>query len=112
MDNGLFHAFKTAIVLPPAEAGYQREKFIQTIANRKQLKSVKKAVKYIREDHELLYELERDWFETILALKRPSATTQAVRESTSSFELPDFGWGTYIVIAILIRILIRVMMNT
>lgn len=114
MDMDLFRAFKSAVVLPPAEAGYQREKFLQKIRDKKHLKQVQKAVKHIRSDHDVLYELEKDWFETILTLKKPGAARRVDRDSyqstSSSFELPEMGWGTWIAIAFILRLVIRFMM--
>lgn len=109
MDMKLFRAFKTAVVLPPAEAGFQREKFIQSIKDKKRLKKVRRAVEFIREENELLYNLEKDWFETILTMKLRKNTAAARQRSTFSFALPEFGWGTWFVVLTILRIVLRIM---
>ena len=113
MDMNLFRAFKSSVVLPPAEAGYHRERFLQSITDKKQLKSVKRSVASIRSNHPVLYEMEKDWFETIQNLKKPKVRSVSsgggeYYESDGGFE---FGWGTWICVIILIRVFIRILMS-
>ena len=112
MDMGLFRAFKTAVVLPPAEAGYERERFLQSIRDGKRLKKVKKATKFIRTNYPMLYALEKDWFETILAMKKPASTTSTSQRSEFSIELPEIGWGTWILISFALRVLFRILAHS
>jgi hypothetical protein len=65
----LFHAFKTAVVLPPGEAGPHKEQFIRGVRERKQLKAIRQMVQKIQTEHPVLFQLEKDWFETLLKLK-------------------------------------------
>lgn len=111
MHLELFQAFKTAVVLPPQEAGYVREQFFRSIENRKELKNIKHAIGIIRKDYPVLYALERDWFKSILDTKKPLREVRASQPMFEDFDFSFIGilfsWPSWIIISIVIRILIR-----
>lgn len=110
MDMALFNAFRRIVVLPPAEAGYIREQFIQSLYNRARVKDVRRAIRVIKTDYSILYGLERDFFSTLENLKRPRAVGQA-SQGGGGFELPEIGWFGWILIVIVIRVIVRLMMS-
>ncbi|MEM6692201.1 MAG: hypothetical protein AAF664_22420 [Planctomycetota bacterium] len=71
MHLGLFRAFKTAVVLPPADAGYVREQFLRSINDRKEFKQIKRSIASLEKQYPMLYALERDWFQNIRSRKKP-----------------------------------------
>jgi hypothetical protein len=99
MDMGLFNAFKSSVVKPPADAARVKERFLQSIEDRKQLKQVQKAAKLIQREYPILYALEKDWFATLSKAKRRSSMSlevdgagvaEGVLGSVAS--IPWFGW--------------------
>jgi hypothetical protein len=107
MDMPLFHAFKTAVVLPPADAGYEKERFLHSIRDAARLRRVRKAVALVRDEYEPLYDLEKDWFETLLKLKKPRRDPS--RQRGASIELPTLSGGAIVVIIIALRVLFAVL---
>jgi hypothetical protein len=111
MDLPLFNAFKSAVVLPPAEAGRVRDRFVRSIQDKKRLKEVQKAAKLVQSKYPILFALERDWFATISKLKGTSQIASREVDSGGggfSFEMPWFGWWFLcIVIKVLLSGLIR-----
>ena len=110
MDKGLFRAFKSVVVVPAGEAGYAKEKFLQSIRDRKRLKQLKRAVRQLQQEYPELFALERDWFETMLSMKKPvGQASRPIRgePSGASFEMPDLSWGTVFAGLILVRFLLR-----
>ena len=112
MDLPLFNAFRKIVVLPPSEAGYIREQFIQSLGDRNRVKDVRRAIRIIDSDYSILYGLERDWFATLQGLKRPRAAGEAGAQSGGGgFELPEISWVGWIVIFIAIRAVLRLIMS-
>ena len=110
MHLPLFHAFKTAVVLPPNEAGYVREQFLRSIDDRKELKRIKKSIAVIQRDYSVLFALEKDWFKMIRDLKKPPRERVVTEPSFSSwfdFEGFELGWPAVFVLGFFIRILLR-----
>jgi len=66
MDKDLFNAFRSAAVLPAAEAGRVRESFLRTLTTDARLKKAIHATRQIQSAFPQLYQLEKDWFETIM----------------------------------------------
>lgn len=106
MDSALFEAFKTAVVLPPADAGAVRERFLNRIEDKRQLKRIKTAVSRIESEYPILFALERDWFHTLKNYKLHRAPVMD-GASGASFEMPEIGWPAWIGIFILIRVILR-----
>ncbi len=79
MDPKLFNAFKTAVVLPPAEAGHIREFFLSRIGDKHQLKGLKKAAQMLEAKYPVLY----DW--NAIGFKRYRSTRFAMWRSTAVF---------------------------
>ena len=111
MHLPLFHAFKTAVVLPPSEAGYVREQFLRSIEDRKQLKTIKRSIGIIQKEYPVLYALEKDWFKTIRETKAPPRERA---EQGSLFEGADFSgagvvfsWPFIFFLLMLFRVLAR-----
>lgn len=106
----LFHAFKTAVVLPPGEAGPHKEKFIRSIKDKEQLKRTRQTVQKIRQEYPVLFQLESDWFETLSKIKKPRAKSVSREEPEYVFE-SETNWGALspgiiVAIVILLRILL------
>lgn len=110
MDGKLFEAFKTAVVLPPVEAGAVRERYLNRIADKVHLKKVQSAVKKIETDFPVLYALERDWFQTLKGFKirKPESEYESADDSID-FDWSGMGWPAWLVIFVVIRILLRFM---
>ncbi|MCC6511230.1 MAG: hypothetical protein IT423_19165 [Pirellulaceae bacterium] len=106
MDLKLFEAFKTAVVLPPADAGYVRESFLARIGDKQHLKKIKHAVRKLQAEHPILYALEHDWFQT-LANHKIRYVPSADGSSGISFSLPEMGWPLWLLVFFLIRALLR-----
>jgi hypothetical protein len=102
----LFHAFKTAVVLPPGEAGPHKDQFIRTVRDRQQIKAVRQLVERIRSDYPVLFQLEKDWFETLLKLKPRQVKTESMTFSTGESEWGSFGPVAVFAAIILLRILL------
>jgi hypothetical protein len=108
----LFHAFKSAVVLPPAEAARHKEEFIRKVRDRQQVKLVRRTVRSIEREHPMLYELEKDWFETLSKLKvRRSKASKAegVPSRTGDVEWSYFSPALAFAVIVMIRILLAVM---
>lgn len=108
MVSSLFHAFKTAVVLPQSDAGFVRERFTGQIPTKKDLTAIRKAVEKIQQNYPTLYALERDFFETLRKLKLTK------RKSSEAFDLGfdsgdfqgSFGWIGVLFVFLIIRGLI------
>lgn len=114
MDMPLFRAFKTAVVLPPTEAGYAKEQFLYSLRDAKRVKMVKRSVATLRDQRPLLYALERDWFETLLKLKkpRPRPVAAAAAVESSSFELAGVGWPVFFIGLFVLRVVLRLLADS
>lgn len=108
-DIGLVHAFKSAVVQPAKDAGPIRERFLQSVRDVGRWKKIRNMVKAIRKQYPAIYQLERDWFETILKLKKPVAVSHSGEEAYGGgefeFEIP---WRLLIIGGIVI---IRILMS-
>ena len=116
VDMPLFRAFKTAVVLPAAEAGPVRERFFQRIKDKNHLKAIKKMIRGIKKDHEILYQLERDWFESLMKMKAPKRVASAgPAEPEYVFDNDDeggFSWVFWVIVVIIIRVVVAVMRSS
>lgn len=110
-DLALVRAFKLAVVKPAAEAGPMRERFLNTIKDRKRLQHAQRMTRVIRDQYPILFQLEKDWFETILKMKRPRAVDPVSDWDGDgggfSFNL---SWTAIILVILFVRLLIRVLM--
>ncbi len=113
MDRELFQAFKNAIVMPPAEAGYARERFLARIKDKRQLSRVKAAVRRLQTEFPVLFALESDWFATVAKYKlhRASAGNED-NSGQGGFELPGIGWPAWLIIFVILRVLANLMMSS
>ena len=107
MDMPLFNAFRKIVVLPPAEAGYIREQFIQSLADRARVRDVRRAIRIIGSQYSILYGLERDWFSTLEGLKKPRVIGES--GDGGGFELPEISWFGWVLIFIALRAVLRLM---
>lgn len=102
MVGPLFHAFKTAVVLPQAEAGIVRERFTGSIPDQKELKAIRNAVGNIEQRYPVLFALERNFFQTLLKLElnqyRAASSLRAAQSESN--------WRRYILLAIIVGIII------
>ncbi|GAB5403229.1 MAG: hypothetical protein Aurels2KO_14600 [Aureliella sp.] len=106
MPTELFQALKKSAVLPPTEAGFVRERFLRKIENKNQLRQIQQAAVKLESAYPALYELQRDWFETLRKQKR--ITKKVDLESGSGgfeFSLPEFGWPAWLVVFIILRVI-------
>jgi hypothetical protein len=109
MDAKLFEAFKTAVVLPPVDAGAVRERFLSRVTNKNQLKKLQAAVKKMATEFPVLYALEADWFQTIKGFKLQKVESEfAGVGGSADFDWSGMGWPVWLLIFIVIRVLIRV----
>ena len=110
MDAKLFEAFKTAVVLPPVDAGSVRERFLSRVTEKTHLKKIQNAVKKIEADFPVLFALERDWFQTLKGFKirRVESEYEGMGGSVD-FDWSGMGWPLWLVIFIVIRVVLRVM---
>ncbi len=109
MDNKLFNAFKSAVVLPPTEAGYARESFMARIRDQSHLKKIRQSVRKLEQEYPLLYSLEHDWFQTLTKHKLRHVSVDGATSSGVSFSLLEMGWPMWLLIFIAVRVLIRLM---
>jgi hypothetical protein len=104
----LFHAFKTAVVLPQTEAGIVRERFTGSIPDKKELTRIRKAVANIEQQYPILYALERNFFQTLIKLE----LNTTVPKQTKSIRQDDgdggFGWVIILICFIIIKVLAAV----
>jgi hypothetical protein len=98
MVGPLFHAFKTAVVLPQAEAGIVRERFTGSIPSRKELGAIRTAVAKIEQSYPVLFALERNFFQTLLKLELNPHRPQAPQSESN--------WPRYVWIALVVGFLI------
>ncbi|MCG8649992.1 MAG: hypothetical protein MI861_09165, partial [Pirellulales bacterium] len=104
MDLSLFNAFRKVVVLPPAEAGYIREQFIQSLHHPSRLRDVRRAIRVIESDYSILFGLERDWFLTLSQLRK----SQVVRQNgESGMDVSNVSWFAWIIVFVLLRALLR-----
>ncbi|MEZ6069417.1 MAG: hypothetical protein R3C10_03890 [Pirellulales bacterium] len=110
-DLPLVRAFKSAVVAATGEAGFAKERFLQSIHQRSRLRNVQRAVRTIRDKYPTLYALERDWFETLLRMKKPAAAS--VGDETPATQRPffdlQFSWWWVFPTMFIVRMLLRIM---
>lgn len=106
----LFQALKKSAVLPPTEAGYVRERFLRRIKSRQQLRRIKTAAKRLESAYPALYEIQRDWFQT---LQKQKGVTKTVDPEYGSggveFSMPEFGWPAWLILFIVLRAIVAAM---
>lgn len=90
IDRNLFAAFKTSAVLPPAEGGPVKEQFLRSLHDPDRHRQAVATAKRIRDGHPLLYQLEKDWFDTLIARKKPKRNAPEI-----AMELPEFSFGAF-----------------
>ena len=98
MDRPLLQAFRKSLVASPADAGYLKEQYIQSLTNKKKQAAAKRTAERVAQHYPELHRLEKDWFET---LQRPGSGKIL---TTSGFQL---GWRFFLAF-IVIRILIQI----
>ncbi len=104
-DLPLIHAFKSVVVRPAGDAGPIRERFLRSIRDRDRLKKVQRMVKFIKQEYPMLFQLEKNWFETILTMNRRSvASATAAGGDSGGLELSIPYW-LIVVVVIVIRVL-------
>ncbi len=96
-------------MLPPAEAALHKEEFIRKVRGRQQLKVVRRTVQLIERDHPLLYDLEKDWFETLGKLKARRTKAQPVRSGTGEVEWSYYSPLVVFGVIVMVRILLVLM---
>ena len=69
------------------EAGYARERYIQSLKGRKAIRKAKSTAKYIQENHPALFELERDLLTTLQIRKRRNIFTMSLGSAFLIFVL-------------------------
>lgn len=99
----LVHAFKTAVVLPPGEAGPCKDQYIRGLKDRGQLKATRRTVTIVGRDFALLYPLEKDWFETLRTVKLRRAPTEPVSYSVDFSGWTSFSPAMVVIVLMLIR---------
>ena len=113
MGRRLLDAFKAAVVLPPSEAGFVRERFLARITDKQQLKKIKNAVQRIESDYPVLYALERDWFETLKKFKILHYEVGDAYEGGGSggidFDFSALTWPVVIGLFIVLRVILRIL---
>ncbi|MDX1925053.1 MAG: hypothetical protein SFV81_00965 [Pirellulaceae bacterium] len=108
MDSKLFEAFKTAVVLPPVDAGMVRERFLSRVTDKNHLKKLQTAVKKIESEFPVLYALEADWFQTLKGFKIQKLESEFGGGGGSvAFDWSGMGWPLWLVIFVIIRGLIK-----
>lgn len=106
-DIHLVSAFQSAVILPPDKATGARERFLRSLTSAERIKRVKATAKLIQSQYPVLFNLEKDWFTTILKHKRLPSREKVTGESGFlGSNLEGFEW----VIAVLLFILIRVLL--
>ena len=113
MEAKLFRAFKSAVVLPPGEAGFIKEKFIARIRDRKQLKKIQRAARKIETDYPLLHALERDWFTTLEKQKVRRVATESYSGGGGGegFGFDGLSWPMVLGIVIILKFVLRLLMH-
>jgi hypothetical protein len=103
MVGPLFHTFKTAVVLPQAEAGIVRERFTGSIPSRKELGAIRNAVAKIEQSYPVLFALERNFFQTLLKLElNPHRPLAQQYESN----WPRYVWISIVIGFLILRVLL------
>ncbi|MCC9640853.1 hypothetical protein LOC71_01100 [Rhodopirellula sp. JC740] len=102
-DRELVVSLGKAIVLPSSEAGYVRERYLQSLTTKSVRKKAASTSKRIAAQYPALFELERDW---LLTLQNPKTSGPASARYTDwgSFRL----WFIVIIVVLqIIRIIAR-----
>lgn len=66
--------FKQLFTLPPRLAGHAKEKYLRSLTTKPELKSVKKTISIIEQEHPDLYAIESDWLRQIQCKKYRRST--------------------------------------
>lgn len=106
MNRDLFAAFKTAVVLPPAEAGPIKQRFLRSLHDADRHRSAVSTAKMIKSKHPLIYDLERDWLDAIITRKRPQANAPESIVETPDFDFSGMMPGLGVMLLILLRLLL------
>ena len=70
LDKELLRAFGGAIILPPAEAGFVREQYLQSLKSGSQIRKARRTANYFKQRLPDLFGLERDWLTTVSDFSR------------------------------------------
>jgi hypothetical protein len=107
-DLSLFRFFKTAVVLPPREAGPYKERCLQHLASSDTLKTCQKMVHMMRKEFPSLYQLESDFLGQVLKLKaRRQSVEYAIASDGEGWGIP--AWLIGVVVLVVIRALMAAM---
>jgi hypothetical protein len=106
MVASLFHALKTAVVLPQSAAGIVRERYTRSFASRKELKAVQQAIVHIEQQYPQLYQLERDLFLTLQKLELVRAQHASTSAGSYGLWQSNYSWLVVICVFILIRAIV------
>ncbi|WP_233214783.1 hypothetical protein [Rhodopirellula bahusiensis] len=88
-DRELVIALGKSVVLPPSDAGYVREKFIQNLTTKNSRKRARETSLKIQKAYPNLFQLERDWLTTLQDRKASGPMSSGT--SLLSFRVLFFG---------------------
>lgn len=104
LDKELIKTLGLTLVQPRSQAGYFRERYIQSLRNRSATKRAKKTAIEIRDKHPQLFEMQSDWLTTILNQKRHSGHGFG-NPSQGELSLKNGGIILFLVIFAVVKIL-------
>lgn len=106
-DPNLFSALKTVLVSSPRDVGPIKEKYRRRLYEQSRRKRATRMIRLLNKKVPEIYELERDWLESIASFRPPKATESAESNTGSDFAFSFQGWGcmTWILIMVVLRLL-------
>lgn len=113
-DRRVFSVFKRVLVLSPREAAHAKEDALRSLQSSERRRAVYRMVKLIERELPELYELERDWLDSLKRRKRGmiSLSARSARDRsaewtrTGGVDLRGFGWLVWLLVILFARLLI------
>ncbi len=106
-NSNLLNTIKRVMMLPPIEAGRVKDEYLFTLPFHEALSSVKSMVRMLIDRFPEIYQLERAWFDQILAAragKRYVARAYSGSSSNSQSPLEGMGYTFFAIIFFLVLI--------
>ncbi len=108
-DAKFAYSLQRALIAPPAESGTLREQYIESLISEQRVAMAVETVRQYASVHPQIYELERDWFDTLLDPANQREWKARYSYGTRAREFVGSGsggiWGSmgFLVVLVIIR---------
>lgn len=103
-----FGVVKQLVVLPPREAGALKDDVLRSLASHDALTDAKRMAKTMKAEFQQIYELDTEWFDSIIKLKKRASPVQGSQYAEGDGEgcaIPS--WAIVIAVITILRLLAR-----